>query len=233
MAEPGKYRKAIADAFPNYKFSWEIYTELILEKLKDKPLWLDLGAGANTIIKEQPGADFALGIDKQKPDDVFIDEHTAYCIADIHRLPLKDNSFDFITSRYTFEHLAEPELALREAGRILRPGGRLIIQTTNCRNPLLILSRFIPLFVKVPLYRILFGDPPSGIYKTYYRINTPKRLFRIIDDLRPKKLYLVEDILYNSKIFFYGSFFMYKLIRFLGLESLYGNMIAVYEKDET
>jgi len=232
MAEPGKYRKAIAAAFPDYRFSWEIYTDLILERLNDKPFWLDLGAGANTIIREQPGAGFALGIDKEKPADAFINGHTAYCIADIHRLPLKSKSFDFITSRYTFEHLADPEMALREAGRILRPGGTLIIQTTNCRNPLLILSRLIPHFVKKPLYRVLFGDPPSGIYKTYYRINTPKRLFRKIDDLRPKKLYLVEDILYNSKIFFYGSFFMYRLLRFLGLESLYGNMIAVYEKDE-
>ncbi len=233
MAEPGKYKKVIVSAFPDYKFSWEIYTELILDKLKDDPIWLDLGAGTNIIIKEQPGARFALGIDQEMPDDVFTDDHAAYCVADICRLPLKNDSFDFITSRFTFEHLADPETALIEAERVLRPGGIFIVQTTNCRNPLVLMARFIPYFIKKPLYRKLFGEPPSGIFKTHYKINTPRRLFRVVNGLRPKKLYLIEDILYGSKFLFYGSFLMYRLLRFFGLESFYGNMIAVYEKGES
>ena len=48
--------------------------------------------------------------------------------ADIRsRLPLNDAQFDHVTMLAVFEHLAEPESVLREAFRILVPGGSLIM----------------------------------------------------------------------------------------------------------
>jgi ubiquinone/menaquinone biosynthesis C-methylase UbiE len=43
------------------------------------------------------------------------------------RLPLSDALFDHVTMLAVFEHLAEPESVLREAFRILVPGGSLIM----------------------------------------------------------------------------------------------------------
>lgn len=47
--------------------------------------------------------------------------------ADIRRLPFRDNSFDFIYTVGTIEHIDEYHLALQEARRVLKEGGRAII----------------------------------------------------------------------------------------------------------
>ena len=100
-----KFKRIIQKKYTGYRFSWEIYTDIILQNLVDKPYWLDIGAGSNTVIKEQPGAAFALGIDNRKPEICYISDSGSFCIASIYDLPIKSNSFDFITSRYLFEHL--------------------------------------------------------------------------------------------------------------------------------
>lgn len=47
--------------------------------------------------------------------------------ADAHKLPYKDNGFDFVTTIEILEHLENPELALREAHRVLKPNGMIIV----------------------------------------------------------------------------------------------------------
>lgn len=46
--------------------------------------------------------------------------------ADIFRLPFPDSSFDRVVAAEVLEHLPGPESAVREIGRILRPGGTLV-----------------------------------------------------------------------------------------------------------
>jgi ubiquinone/menaquinone biosynthesis C-methylase UbiE len=51
----------------------------------------------------------------------------AFVEADAARLPFGDESFDVVYSYNTFEHVAQPDAALSEAIRVLRPGGRLYL----------------------------------------------------------------------------------------------------------
>ena len=46
-------------------------------------------------------------------------------VADAHRLPFDDATFDFVFSLAVFEHLHSPWLAAQEIARVLRPGGRV------------------------------------------------------------------------------------------------------------
>jgi ubiquinone/menaquinone biosynthesis C-methylase UbiE len=58
----------------------------------------------------------------------------AFTQADAHHLPYRDASFDVIISCETIEHLLDPAAALREMGRVCRPGGALYLTTPNYLN---------------------------------------------------------------------------------------------------
>ena len=55
-------------------------------------------------------------------------KHTA---ADVTRLPFADNTFDCITCGYVLEHLPNAETGLAEMSRVLQPGERMFLLTTE------------------------------------------------------------------------------------------------------
>lgn len=50
---------------------------------------------------------------------------------DAARLPFADRTFDFVYARLVARHLPDPRSALSEMGRVLRPGGRLVVADTD------------------------------------------------------------------------------------------------------
>ncbi len=49
-------------------------------------------------------------------------------LGDVEHLPLRDSGFDVVTCRFSFHHFPGPVMALCEMARVLRPGGRLVIE---------------------------------------------------------------------------------------------------------
>jgi len=225
-----KYLPIIKRKIPGYRFSWEIFTDIILENVARKPYWLDIGAGPNYLISEQAGSALAVGLDLEKPSKLELkcDEH--YCLASAEQLSFKDDSFDFITSRYTFEHLPNPQIALHEIERVLKPGGIAAIQTTNVRNPLLMISRLIPFTIKKRIFKTLFKEIPSGTFKTFYRINKPGSFPENSGMLELRRLIFAEDMICQNGLTFAVSFSLLRLIEAFHLDRLKGNMIAIYAK---
>jgi ubiquinone/menaquinone biosynthesis C-methylase UbiE len=54
-----------------------------------------------------------------------------YAVADLCRLPFADRSFDCITCGYVLEHVPDAQLGLRELARVLAPGGRMLLVTSE------------------------------------------------------------------------------------------------------
>ena len=44
-------------------------------------------------------------------------------VGDLFSLPFRDNTFDYVFSIYVLEHVPNPELAIKEMHRVLKPGG--------------------------------------------------------------------------------------------------------------
>ncbi|MBL7545678.1 MAG: methyltransferase domain-containing protein [Bdellovibrionaceae bacterium] len=51
--------------------------------------------------------------------------------ADVYDLPFLDNTFDFVYARLVFMHLSDPLKALANIKRVLKPGGRILIEDAD------------------------------------------------------------------------------------------------------
>ena len=69
-----------------------------------------------------------INVDAFNPADMIVDLNS-------FPWPWEDNTVDEIYSRGCFEHLQDFNAALREAHRVLKPGGRLQIIVPHFRNP--------------------------------------------------------------------------------------------------
>jgi SAM-dependent methyltransferase len=67
----------------------------------------------------------------------FADGGLRAAVSDVRRLPFKDGSFDAVYSMGTIEHFHDPETAVGEIHRVLRPGGRVVIGVPNRLDPFL------------------------------------------------------------------------------------------------
>jgi GT2 family glycosyltransferase/SAM-dependent methyltransferase len=75
------------------------------------------------------GAKSVVGIDAMKTAGCgFPTPDITYVTGDAHALPMEDESFDMVVTIATFEHLSDPERALSEIMRVLKPGGYAYIQ---------------------------------------------------------------------------------------------------------
>ena len=58
-------------------------------------------------------------------------ERPRFVVADLTQLPFADSTFDCITCGYVLEHLPDARVGLSELSRVLEPGGRLLLLTTE------------------------------------------------------------------------------------------------------
>ncbi len=83
---------------------------------------LDVGAGPNTLVRRYGNG---IGV------DVVDWGGGVMVVEDTSRLPFENESFDTITFIACLNHIPYREAALREARRLIRPDGRLIITMIN------------------------------------------------------------------------------------------------------
>lgn len=122
-----------------YQRELELYKKI---GLKDGMNLVECGSGPGfliaNIVRDLPGcAATALEIDpylvEQLTKNSAINDRKLFEVkhASIYETELPDNYFDFAIARLVLEHLKEPEKAIAEISRILKPGGNLVIVSND------------------------------------------------------------------------------------------------------
>ncbi|NLO89947.1 MAG: class I SAM-dependent methyltransferase [Clostridia bacterium] len=123
----------------------EIEKEVIFELLKPQKgqRVLDLGCGTGLYSIELAKMGLKVtGIDisekmisyaRKKSENLGLD--IRFIVQDAHSLPFEDDTFDRVVSVTALEFFPEPTRALREAYRVLKPGGRMVIGVIGANSP--------------------------------------------------------------------------------------------------
>ncbi|MCI0330922.1 MAG: methyltransferase domain-containing protein [candidate division Zixibacteria bacterium] len=211
----------------DYSFRWDIYFSLLKENLAAARFWLDAGAGENKIIGQYESFEFKVGVDSKSP----LANRKNFVRARLEALPFKPASFDFISARYVLEHLERPEVVWSEWQRILKPGGRVLVQTPNLLSYISFFPRLLPFRLKRHLLIRLFGVSPKDVFRTHHRFNRPGQ-FRKLPAFAVEKMVLSEDMHLHFRPLFYLSFFVHILTRLGALDTFRSAITAVLKKKD-
>ncbi len=134
MASAIAIKWTIADRF----IQWLRFRQ-VAGAISSKDILVDLGCGTGAFLRSmQSRIQRGIGVDAAI-ESIEVSPRLSFLQNDLGRpLPLDDDSVDTVTALAVVEHLNDPEPFIREAHRILKPGGLLILTTPSPRaRPLL------------------------------------------------------------------------------------------------
>ena len=98
--------------------------------------FLDAGCGTGAMVRTvkeyDPKNKHIYGVDANRGflahgSSLLSDNKSHYCSGNLYKLPFKDNSFDFVWTRFVLEHLVNPLAAIKEMKRVLKRGGIIAV----------------------------------------------------------------------------------------------------------
>jgi 2-polyprenyl-3-methyl-5-hydroxy-6-metoxy-1,4-benzoquinol methylase len=122
---------------------------------------LEAGCGSSSRLV-MPEGTRVIGIDISQSQ---LDRNTILnekILGDIQTYPLEGSAFDVIICWDVLEHLSDPEAAVRNLVRAIRPGGSIILALPNLGSPKGLLTKCTPHWFHVWAYKHIFGYEHAG-----------------------------------------------------------------------
>jgi len=213
---------------PSFKHRWEVFDDAIRKYVTPETVWLDLGCGDNATIREfGPLAKQAIGVDIVRHEQLA----GPFVLADIRHLPFADASVDLITLRFVVEHFAERQSYFDELHRVLKPGGRIILLTTNIASPFIFLPRiFLPYPLKHALITKIFKVADEDIFPTYHQANS-RHALQTLQGFTAEHFEYISDLNYTRKWMFLVFLMWHILTASRPLFFLRTNIFAVLRRE--
>jgi len=169
---------------PGLRWNQEVYATWLRSYIDETTDWLDAGCGRRLLPPDfealerelMNAAKLAVGVDLNVDSLLRHKTLTRRMCASLEGLPFPDDSFDLVTCNMVVEHLPNPSQTFREFGRVLRPGGVLLIHTPNVWNYAICLARVLRKLVPQHLLVRMIGwsekRQDADIFPTFYRANS-------------------------------------------------------------
>jgi ubiquinone/menaquinone biosynthesis C-methylase UbiE len=97
---------------------------------------LDVGCGdggVSRLLRQRVGEVVAIDVESS---DLWEDEAgLSFSVENAEELPFADHEFDLIHSKDSLHHMEDPDRAVQEYRRVLKPGGTVLIVESNRYNP--------------------------------------------------------------------------------------------------
>jgi 2-polyprenyl-6-hydroxyphenyl methylase / 3-demethylubiquinone-9 3-methyltransferase len=162
--DPGQYDDLAAEwwrpggVFAMLHWLAEARAAMVPPAEREGAVLVDLGCGAGLLAPHLAGKGYRhVGVDLTTSALVQAAEHgMAPVRGDVMAVPLADGCADVVAAGEILEHVTDLRAAVREACRLLRPGGLLVIDT--------IAATALGRFLAVRLAERLPGGAPRGIH---------------------------------------------------------------------
>jgi len=227
-------------AYPGFGDNWddEALRREILAVIRPEHVVLDLGAGAGVVaqmnFKGRAAKVCGVDLDTRVMTNPYLDEAK---IGAGEAIPYADATFDLIFSDNVLEHLADPATVLREACRVLKPGGLYLAKTPNRWHYMPVIAQLTPhkfhRFIKS-----LMGMTSEDTFPTLYRANTPAAIRRHASQtrLRVESIKLLEgrpEYLRMSFPTYVAGYCYERLVNLLPIQALRILLIVRLQKPTT
>ena len=132
------YHEAVVESYR--RRTAEACAAFLLPRLQPDAAVLDIGCGPGTItVGLARRARTVVGVDtsaemvesaRRRAAEVGID-NAGFEVGSAYELPYEDGHFDVVYAHQVMQHLSDPVRALREAWRVLRPGGLVAVRDSD------------------------------------------------------------------------------------------------------
>jgi len=166
--------------YPAFRNAGLQYQDLVKAAVSSNTLLLDVGCGRDSLAAEAVRQTrVSVGMDRSL-DDLPHNTLVTYCLGgDAGSIPFAANTFDVIISQWVVEHFDQPVTQFAEIARVLKPGGQLIIMTTNANNYIAWTGRLFPERLRTFVLTRLLRRSAHESFPTFYRANTRRALTRV------------------------------------------------------
>lgn len=213
---------------PSFKQRWEIYDGILKRLTGPETRWLDGGCGINIAIEEFPSK-LNVGLDVYRHPEVLHSPPNHFVMGALERLPFQDEAFTLVTLNTVVEHIMNPAIVFGEINHVLKPGGHLLVHTTNIHSPLILLGRLFPQSLRNRLFTGILGARESDVFKAYHKLNSPDA-FNRIKNFEVEEIHAVQDLNWTSRAFFISLLAYHMISKLPGLKGLRTNLIVLLRK---